>query len=73
MARPDSIRMMGLKKYLDNSKDRHNGFGYDRFVELVRVPKPPSVSSLARIFNVSDITIRKWMTVLELEQKRDAE
>lgn len=69
MARPDSIKAIGLKKYLDQTADQHNNFGYEYFVKLVNVPRTPSTSSMARIFNVSDLTVRKWLSIYEDEKR----
>lgn len=68
MPRKDSIRWMGLKKYLNRTAAEHNNLGYDYFEKLVSVPRQPSTSSLARIFNVTDLTVRKWMTIYEEEK-----
>lgn len=60
---------MGLENYLESTKSLHNGQGYDNFLFYMRLPKRPSTSSLARIFNVTDPTMHKWIDVYKLEGK----
>lgn len=59
-----SIEEVGLKKFLDDSAERHNGYGYDDFVKNQKLGK----SGLAKLFGVDRDTIYRWLIVLEKEQ-----
>lgn len=65
MARPDSIKAIGLEKHLDATKEEHNGFGYDAFSKMMDLEKRPAVASIAKIFGVSDNTVQKWISHYE--------
>lgn len=64
-----SIRYKGLRKYLNGSKNEHNGYGYDDFVRMagsaddVAGKSGPAKASLAKIFKVSRHTMTKWIDV----------
>lgn len=67
MARPNSIKAIGLKKYLDITKEKHNGFGYEAFNKMMNLEKRPAVASIAKIFGVTDQTVQKWILHYEHE------
>ena len=66
-----SIRYKGLKRWLNLTRDEHNGFGYDDFSRMVDQPpeKRPTKASLAKIFSVSRHTMTKWLEVHKSESK----
>lgn len=62
-----SIESIGLAKYLDQTKDEHNGYTYadfEKFVEVVGYGK----TSIGRAFNVNRHTIYKWLDVYHKER-----
>lgn len=67
MARPNSIKAVGLKKHLNSTKDDHNGFDYEDFDRMMKAEKRPSVASMAKIFDVSDRTLQKWIYFYEIQ------
>lgn len=67
MARPDKIREMGLKAYLEKTKIKHRGLGYDTFMAMIE--GKASISSMARSFNVEWRTMNNWMMINDLEKK----
>ena len=69
MAKADSIKAKGLESYLNGTAADHNGKNYDDFVWYMVLPKPLTISSLAKIFNVTDPTMRKWVDIYEAESK----
>jgi hypothetical protein len=68
--KPTSIKNIGLKNYLDQTAEQHNGYGYDFFRKSIEVPVPPTTNSLARTFNVSRLTMGKWLSIYKEEQKK---
>jgi hypothetical protein len=66
---PHSIRVIGLKTYLDQTADQHNGFGYDQFHAMVNIQRPPTVASMSRIFGVSKHTMNKWLAIYQEEHQ----
>ena len=66
MARPDKIRSMGLKAYLEKTKAKHRGLDYAAFVAMTE--GKASISSMARSFNVEWRTMNNWMMIYELEK-----
>lgn len=64
-----SIRFKGLRRYLNATKDEHNGYGYDDFVKMAGTPQEihrhggPIKVSLAKIFKVSRHTMTKWLEI----------
>jgi len=71
--RKDSISHIGLEYYLDQpfSLVRHNQKGYSDFVKAMNPPEPLKVNKtkLAAMFNVSVVTIDKWIHLWK-EEKR---
>lgn len=55
----DTIAAVGLPKYLDNTKEFHNGRGYREYRELrlLKVHK----TTIALLFNVNRSTIDYWV------------
>lgn len=69
MVKKDSIKGIGLERYLYRTAAKHNGLTYKDFVFYMTLKKRPSASSLAGIFNVTDPTMRKWIGIYEEEVK----
>ncbi len=67
MSRPDSILAIGLKSYLNKTRDQHRELGYLAFSSMVK--GQAGISSMARSFNVSRDTMRKWIGVYRIESK----
>lgn len=61
-----SIRDEGLTSYLNSTRTKHKGFGYDEFVTLVQ--SKVNVSNLARAMGVTRPTIESWLTIYREEQ-----
>ena len=65
-----------MRRHLDETKEAHNGRGYEEFVRLLthgdefgeRLP----IAKLARIFNVHEHTMEKWVIIYHEEQARGA-
>jgi len=64
---PPSIRRQGLKMYLDNTSNRHNGWDYEAFCKLYNSKVNPS--NLARAFKVDRSTMLHWIEVHKEELK----
>ncbi len=60
------IRDVGLPTFLNETKDKHNGFGYDHFAVMAN--SGVNSSNLARAFNVTRQTINKWLDIYKEEQ-----
>jgi hypothetical protein len=65
--RPNKIRAIGLKNFLDSSKDIHNGLGYDDFIDLY-VTERGTQLTVADKFNVSRWTMTRWVDIYESEK-----
>ena len=59
--RPNNIRLIGLRKYLDDTAKIHNGFGYDAFSRMMNLKKRPGTASVARIMNITVPTATKYV------------
>lgn len=66
--KPPTIQEIGLEKYLDSTRDDHNGFGYDELVKRIQLKEPKSV--IARAFGVDRRTIDNWIEVYEKEAEK---
>jgi helix-turn-helix protein len=64
--RPPSIRDKGLEQFLELTKSKHNGYGYQDFVKLYKADV--TLSSMGRAFKVSRQTIENWLQVYKEEQ-----
>ena len=62
---PPKIEDMGLKKYLNLTKREHRDLGYEDFV--TRIEYGVSKVRMAFDFNVSPITISRWIDIHEKE------
>jgi len=73
MTRPDSIRSLGLERHLNTTKDLHNNRGYAELVKYINLGdelvEPLPVTRMARAFNVTPITMDKWLIIYH-EEKR---
>lgn len=65
----DSLRVIGLKKHLDDTKDQHDGNDYDEFVKLLEYHAP--LTRIADIFKVTRATIYRYLAQYEHEQLND--
>lgn len=63
-----NIETIGLQSYLDSTKDRHNGEGYDRFVFYLQPKIKLGFSTIGRIMNVNRLTISRWADIYRKEQ-----
>jgi hypothetical protein len=72
--RSDSISHIGLEYYLNQpySLIRHHGKGYEDFIKAIQPPEPYKVTKtqLASMFNVSVVTIDKWIQLWKEEERR---
>lgn len=69
MSRPDSIRSIGLKKYLNQNAVNHGGLGYDVFARMV--DQDVSISAMAETFGRTRFTILKWISIYREERSRE--
>lgn len=72
MPQPNRIRSIGLKKHLDATKAEHNNRGYLEFVKYLEMgdefgERVPGIK-MARAFNVSRITMDRWIIIYHEEQ-----
>lgn len=65
MRSSDYIKEKGLRSYLDNTVELHNGCNYEEFVKRVDLGEPMSI--IARAFKVDRRTIMKWVSIYEEE------
>lgn len=66
MARPDSIRRVGLKRHLDDNANRHKNKGYADFIDMI--DNLASQRYIARAFGVNKNTVSKWVEIHKEEQ-----
>lgn len=73
MTRQDSIRNIGLEKHLESTRKIHNGKGYTELVKYIEFGKemgePLPIMKMARAFNVTRVTIEKWLNIYEEESR----
>ena len=62
------IADVGLRKWLDESKDKHNGHGYDRFKEMLESDLDYHKTQIAKEFGVTKETVYQWLNVYKQEQ-----
>lgn len=63
---PPSIKSQGFENFLNKHAGQHRGFGYQIFVILYRDARL-NITNLARAFNVSRETIKKYIAHYEDE------
>lgn len=68
MSRPDSIRVKGLRTYLNERVGEHRGRGYVSFVQML--DDKASINYMARAFGVSKNTVQKWLKIHHEEKQR---
>lgn len=64
------ISEKGLKNHLDQTKQMHNNYGYDDFVRLIQREEDEgefSKSKIANLFNISRVTLDKWIEIHDAE------
>lgn len=75
MTRQDSIRVIGLEKHLETTRGQHNNRGYAELVKYIDFGKemgePLPIMKMARAFNVTRVTIEKWLNIYD-EESREA-
>lgn len=60
---------LSLKELIDRGSAMQNGYGYDDFIRMLNIkPKPPSWTSMSRMFNRNVRTIVRWAERYEEEQ-----
>lgn len=59
--RPKTIQEIGLKKYLNSSKEKHDGRGYDDIVDLFK--NDINNSNIAKLFKVNWRTVKGWKEI----------
>lgn len=64
-----SIEKIGLKKYLQDTKDSHNNQGYEEFIFYINPKLKIGQTAIGRLMNVHRNTIRRWVEVYEKEKK----
>lgn len=62
-----SIEFIGLKEHLESTKDKHNGHGYDKFVELMSLDVKVPTTEIARLYRVDRRIVMKWAVIYEKE------
>lgn len=55
-----SLKTLGLKAWLDVTRDLHNGNGYDRWIEIHALKPKWSPEVIAREFGVTTQTVYNW-------------
>lgn len=58
-----SIEQIGLRQFLAERRDKHNGRDYNDLVRLHELGVPKK--KIAEHFGVSWPTVQKWLTILE--------
>lgn len=69
---PSISEMGGLEKYLNKTKSSHNDLGYYHFELCLRPYIRISQRAMARLFNVNQRTIVKWVAVYKKEKEDEA-
>ena len=64
----ESIEDVGLEKFLDSTRDQHNGLGYAEFVQMLNSELNYSKTQIATAFGVHRDTIYNWLAIYEKEQ-----
>ncbi len=67
---PAKITDIGLKKHLDLTASKHNDMSYHIFLKCLEAGLNPS--GIARLFNVTRITVRNWIKIHKAETESDA-
>ena len=67
MTRNVPIRSIGLDTYLEATKEKHNGLGAREY-HIMR-DAHVSAAAMCRAFGVVKVTMEKWNTIDEEEQK----
>jgi len=74
MPHPNSIRLIGLNRYLEQTRDKHNGRGYAEFVKYIEYGdefgEPLPFLKMARVFKVTRQTLERWITIYNEEQRK---
>lgn len=61
-----TIQSQGLQTYLDKTTKEHHDYGYKDFIILIEAKL--SITSMAKVFNVSTPTIRHWIELYKEEK-----
>lgn len=65
---PPQISEIGLEDYLDDTRSRHNDYGYSEFIKMHNTGV--NKSNLAHLMNVSRGTIIRWLKLHKPEVSR---
>lgn len=65
--KPKTIDEIGLEKYLNQTIDKHNGFTYDGFINMIKTDV--NQTNIARAFKVDRRTVSRWIEVYHQEQE----
>lgn len=60
---PPKLEDIGLREYLDKTKDQHEGRGYAEFADMLG--KGINKSNIGRMFKVERRTIARWIELME--------
>ena len=55
-----------LEEYLNSSIDKHNGFSYDGFINMIK--SEVNQTNIARAFDVDRRTVAHWIKIYNQEQ-----
>lgn len=73
MTRQDSIRVIGLERHLEATKSQHNDRDYAELVKYIKtfqdMGEPLPIMKMARAFNVTRVTIEKWLNIYDEESR----
>lgn len=64
------LKVFGLKPYLDETAEDHNGNTYADFAELMEKQSRPTDAEVAAEFGVSPMTIGNWRRVYADEKEK---
>lgn len=68
LANKQSIKTIGLQKYLESTKENHNDYSYTDFIKLYDLKV--NMANIAKAFGVDYRTIKYWITIHEEENKK---
>lgn len=66
---PPSIRTVGLGKFLDKNKHKHNDMGYTQFCIFLEAKM--NITNIARAFNVNRMTALNWFEIYLEERTKN--
>lgn len=66
-----SYLLNGMEIFLNTTKTRHNGLGYEDWVAFTTPPAMMSTYDLMELFGVAQATIYTWKRQTELDKKKN--